>query len=357
MNEKLPPGSGTVAAKRTPRVRRLAVFRYGAALLLAGAGAGFSYLLWQGSQDAALGPPADDSVRLAQRRAAPSFDLSEAIIPLGEIRRGGPPKDGIPALSDPAVLRAEDAGYLRDADRVAGVSIDRESRAYPLRILNYHEIVNDTLGDVPIAVTYCPLCDSVAVFDRRGGDGVREFGVSGLLYNSNVLMYDRGGRPESLWSQAAARGVSGPGAGEALEALPVELTTWEDWKSRHPKTTVLSTETGHARNYNTNPYRGYFRSRGLMFPVRPLDKRLPAKTPVLGVWSNGKARAYPPAAFNSQNTSTEQQLDGKPFELVYDPQHESLRVAEAGDGLQWMYAYWFAWAAFRPQTEVYNVRP
>ena len=303
-----------------------------------------------------FGPPQGQSAQAVQHRGGSSFDLTGAVIPPGEIRSGGPPKDGIPALTDPRVLRPRDAGYLNDADRVAGVSLGEESRAYPLKILNYHEIVNDKLGGVAIAVTYCPLCDSVAVFDRRTDGGVREFGVSGLLYNSNVLMYDRGGRPESLWSQVAAQGVSGPGARTALKALPVDLTTWQDWKTRHPETTVLSDQTGHARNYQANPYRAYFAGRGLMFPARPTNNRLPAKSPILGVWSDGNARAYPLAAFNARNKSLEQELDGKQFKLLYDPQRKSLRVAEADDGLQWMYSFWFAWYAFRPQTDVYGAR-
>lgn len=235
--------------------------------------------------------------RFVQYRPGPAFDLRNAIIPKNEIRSGGPPKDGIPALTNPAVIRARDAAYLNATDRVAGVAIGEEARAYPLKILNYHEVVNDRLGAVPIAVTYCPLCDSVVVFDRRdqpaGGarGGVLEFGVSGLLYNSNVLTYDRGGRPESLWSQLAAQGVSGPGAKRDLKTLPVELTSWQDWHRRHPSTTVLSERTGHARNYQVNPYQAYFAGRNLMFPARPMSNRLPAKIPVLGVWAGGKARA------------------------------------------------------------------
>ncbi len=243
---------------------------------------------------------------------------------------------------------------MRDADRVAGVSLGKESRAYPLKILNYHEIVNDKLGGVPIAVTYCPLCDSVAVFDRRSKNGVRTFGVSGLLYNSNVLMYDRGGRPESLWSQVAAQGVSGPGARISLKALPVDLTTWQDWQTRHPGTTVVSDQTGHTRNYQVNPYRRYFSGQRLMFPAQPMSARLPAKSLILGVWSGGKARAYPLSAFNAGNKLLEQELNAKHFKLVYNDQHKSLRVAEADEGLQWMYSFWFAWYAFRPHTDLYT---
>ena len=289
-----------------------------------------------------------------QYHGASSFDLGNAIIPANEIRSGGPPKDGIPALTDPQSVAAEEAAYLKLGDRVVGVVVGEDSRAYPLKILNHHEVVNDRLGGIPIAVTYCPLCDSVVVFDRRTDSGQREFGVSGLLYNSNVLMYDRGGRPESLWSQVAAQGVSGPGARTSLKTLPVELTTWQDWQTRHPETTVLSDQTGHARNYQVNPYRAYFASRNLMFPAKPMNNRLPAKSMVLGIWSDGKARAYPLAAFNARSNSLEQELDGKQFKLVYADQHNSLRVAQADEGLQWMYSFWFAWYAFRPHTEVFT---
>ncbi len=294
------------------------------------------------------------TIHLVQYRGAPSFDLRNAIIPLNEIRSGGPPKDGIPALTNPRTLAAKDAAYLKAGDRVVGVVVGASSRAYPLKILNHHEIVNDELGGVPFAVTYCPLCDSVVVFDRRTENGLREFGVSGLLYNSNVLMYDRRDKPESLWSQVAAQGVSGPGARTLLKTLPVELTTWQDWQTRHGDTTVLSDQTGHARNYRVNPYRAYFASRNLMFPVKPLSNRLPIKSRVLGVWSDGKARAYPLAAFRAEVEGLEQELDGKRFRLAYDAKHKTLRVLDAQQGVQWMYSFWFAWHAFRPGTDVYT---
>jgi hypothetical protein len=139
-----------------------------------------------------------------------------------------------------------------------------------------------------------------------------------------------------------------------LKTLPVELTTWQDWQTRYPDTTVLSDQTGHARNYRVNLYRSYFQSPGLMFPARPMNNRLPAKSLILGVWSDGKARAYPLRAFNARSTSMEQELDAKQFKLVYDDQHKSLRIAQADEGLQWMYSFWFAWYAFRTHTEVYT---
>ena len=296
-----------------------------------------------------------ETMRFVQHRGASPFDLRNATIPRNEIRSGGPPKDGIPALTDPQSVAAEDAAYLRANDRVVGVVVGKEARAYPLKILNYHEVVNDRLDGIPFAVTYCPLCDSVVVFDRRTDSGEREFGVSGLLYNSNVLMYDRRGRPESLWSQVMAKGVSGPGARKDLDVLPADLTTWQEWLARHPETDVLSDRTGYAgNNYRANPYRDYFAGRNLMFPVKPMNNRLPAKSMVLGVWSDGKARAYPLAAFRTEVEGLEQNLDVKRFTLAYDAGHKTLRVVDADEGLHWMYSFWFAWYAFHPQTDVYT---
>ena len=299
---------------------------------------------------AAAKPPEID----AQQRTTAPFYLRNAIIPLNEIHGGGPPKDGIPAITDPTTIEAVEASYLNDSDPVVGVAMGDEHRAYPLRILVYHEIVNDTLNDIPIAVTYCPLCYSIVVFDRRVGEKTVEFGVSGLLYNSNVLMYDREGRPESLWSQMAGQGVSGPGASRALKTLPVELTTWRDWQTRYPNSSVLSNRTGYQRDYQTNPYRSYFAGANLMFPVRPMSRRLSGKTLVLGVWSDEEARAYPLSTFAPNGEMLEQELDGKRFQLVYDDDERTLRISSADEGLQWMYSFWFAWYAFRPHTEISN---
>lgn len=136
--------------------------------------------------------------------------------------------------------------------------------------------------------------------------------------------------------------------------MPVELTSWQDWQTRHPNTTVLSDRTGHARNYQVNPYQTYFARPNLMFPARPRSSRLLAKTPVLGVWVGGKARAYPLSAFDARGETLDQELDGKRFRLIYDGQHKAARVASADEGVQWMYSFWFAWYAFRPHTEVYS---
>lgn len=294
-------------------------------------------------------PTAGNSRRVSL--AAP-FDLKNSIVPAKEILSGGPGKDGIPALTLPKTVAGQDADYLRPTDRVVGVVIKDEARAYPLRIMTWHEIANDRLGGLPIAVTFCPLCDSVAVFDRRSSEGVREYGVSGMLYNSNVMLYDRGADRESLFSQIMAQGVSGPRAKEKLRALPVELTDWGTWRARYPESTTLSTETEHPRDYERDPYLGYLDRPGLMFPARPSSDRLPAKAPVLGLWSDRSSRAYSMASLAKGASPRREELDGKRFTLEYDGRTRTARVTEAEAGLSWMYSLWFAWYAMRPDTQL-----
>jgi hypothetical protein len=175
-----------------------------------------------------------------------------------------------------------------------------------------------------------------------------------LLYNSNVLMYDRGGDPESLWSQVLTRGISGPGADKALTALPLELTTWKDWRERHPNTRVLSSDTGYQRNYDRNPYESYFAMPRLMFPAKPLSDRLPKKARVLGVWTKNGIRAYPESAFGPERTRVEDELGGKRIVIEFNPEANSLRVVEADQGVHWLYSLWFAWHALHPNTEVFG---
>lgn len=330
-----------------------------AVAFLAGALA-FLWSQWTQQNRVERRPPDPDDVSAVQRRSPfQTFDLENATVPRDEIRSGGPPVDGIPSLTDPKFVSAEKATFLKPTDRVIGVVFGKTAKAYPLKILDYHEAVNDKAGDVAFAVTYCPLCDSAVVFDRRTRDGVIEFGISGLLYNSNVLLYDRrkDGK-QSLWSQMMTKSVAGPRVGKSLKTLPLELTTWADWSARHPGTQVLATETGYGRNYSSSPYTGYFRSDRLMFPVKPLDKRLPLKTRVLGVWSNRSARAYPLSAFAKQKKplKLKQTIDGKSFTLACHPSAESLRITRADDGVEWVYSLWFAWAAFHEKSEIYKPR-
>ena len=301
-----------------------------------------------------LSPAQERRIRLARQRAEESFDLARTTIPREEIRAGGPAKDGIPAITDPVMLPAVEATYLEDDDRIIGVVQGGAAKAYPLRILTYHEIVNDQIGDAAVAVTYCPLCDSAAVFDRRTPIGLREFGVSGMLYNSNVLMYDRGGDPESLWSQLRAKGVSSVGSEAKLKPLPVELTTWSAWRRRHPRTLVLSNQTGFSRDYNRDPYAGYFERPELTFPVNRTSDAVPPKERVLGVWTEGDSRAYLASSFSEGESRIEDELAGRKVVVQFDSATDSFRVVEADEGVSWVYSLWFAWYAFHPNTTIYE---
>lgn len=281
------------------------------------------------------------------------FNTEGLILPKDEVLSGGVSKDGIPALTDPTFVSAEKATFMQPADRIGGVIIEGEPRAYPLKTLDLHEVVNDRIGETAFAVTYCPLCDSLAVYNRKGDAGELEFGVSGYLFNSNVLLYDRtgSGKTDGLWSQMMSQGVAGPRVNEKLVMMPVELTTWKDWIERNPKSKVL--ETGN--HLSGRRYEPYFSSDALMFGVNKHDKRLPNKTPLLGIWAGDKKRAYPVTAFEhlKEPQEIEQELAGKKFTLAYHPEAKSLRVVKSDPGLNWLYSFWFAWYAFNPDAELY----
>ncbi|MCH2093500.1 MAG: DUF3179 domain-containing protein [Rhodobacteraceae bacterium] len=209
----------------------------------------------------------------------PRTDFSQTTITnWAEIMSGGPPKDGIPALDDPQFIFVDAETQIADTEPVITVEIDGETpRAYPIRYLTWHEIVNDVIGEVPVAVTFCPLCNSGITFDRRVAGQVLSFGVSGKLRNSDMVMYDR--ETESWWQQAIGQGIVGQMNGVALTALPTWMESWGEFKARNPQGLVMA-EPGYNRRYGANPYRGYdsssrpFLYRGEMPPhgIEPLAR-------------------------------------------------------------------------------------
>ena len=277
------------------------------------------------------------------------FALEPSSIPVREILAGGPPRDGIPALDHPSHAGAD---YVwGDDERVVGVEWNGEARAYPLAILVWHELVNDTLGGRPILVSYCPLCGTALVFDRRldARREPRRFGVSGLLYRSDMLMYDD--ETGSLWSQISAEAVTGPSLGRRLELLRAPTLRWADWRARHPDTSVLTRNTGHARRYGTSPYGDYAESSELMFPV-PRDRRYHPKMPTLGLRApGGAARAYPAAEVAKAGGRIEESFAGHPVRVAWDENRGVFEVI-APESLEVVEGYWFAWAAFHPDTSV-----
>jgi len=268
---------------------------------------------------------------------------------------GGPPRDGIPSIDRPKFVSVARAKFLTDDDLIVSFTHAGETRAYPLRILVWHEIVNDRIGNLAINVSYCPLCGSAMVFDRTIDGRVLEFGVSGLLYQSDVLMYDR--QTESLWSQLAMTAVSGPQVGRPLRLLPAQHMTWRAWKTEYPDGRVLSTETGHDRDYRRQPYEAYERTSRLMFPVKSNRQDLPAKAWVAGVVIDGVARAYPNDRL-PDGVSIEDTVGVTPVRVRFDRASRRISIVDAdGAPVPFTPAYWFAWQAFYPNTTVWADGP
>jgi len=281
------------------------------------------------------------------------FDLKGALIPVDEIRRGGPPRDGIPSVDDPKFTTAPSATYPKDGDRVLGVYYKGVAKAYPIRIMDWHEIVNDTFNGHPVVITYCPLCGSGIAFDARIKGKDRTFGVSGLLYNSDVLLYDR--QSASLWSQLLAKAVTGPLKGTELKIVSTANTTWRNWKKRYPETLVLTTETGYARDYARTPYGNYDRSTDIMFPVDNLDNTYHPKERVLGVEVDGKYKAYPFEELAKAGPRVKDNFSGKTLDIRYDKKNQIAEILnEAEQDINSFVSFWFAWAAFYEDTEVFR---
>ena len=290
------------------------------------------------------------------------FDLSGALVERELIRRGGPPRDGIPSIDDPTFTGADGANrWLDDDARVLGIELDGVTRAYPVPILDWHEIVNDRIGDRPLLVTWCPLCGSGVAYDPRLPEAPRglEFGVSGLLYNSDVLLYDRS--TDSLWSQLRHEAVAGPLRGTRLETVLLEHTSWKRWRSLHPETRVLArprTPDGRfLRDYSVDPYEGYRLDRRLMFPVGTQDRRFHPQEVVLGIAFEDGAMAWPLTELAGAELPVRTRVGGREVLVHYDPDSETAWLTGAdGARLVGQRAFWFAWYAFHPRTEVWTLR-
>ena len=327
-----------------------------------------------------------------------------------EILSGGPPRDGIPSIDDPQFVDQAAAGeWLADNEPVIALEIEGDARAYPLQVVTWHEIVNDTVGDVPVVVTFCPLCNSALVFDRRFDGQVFEFGVSGLLRNSDLIMYDR--TTESLWQQFTGEGIVGDLAGEQLTFLPSSLVSFADFKAAHPEGLILSRDTGFNRAYGSNPYEGYDSIGSNPFLFRgPTDGRLEAVERVVTVSlaDAGVDVAYPLTILSEVGVINDSQggqdlvvfhKDGTSSALgardiasaedvgatgVFDPnvngqkltfRQDGEKIVDEETGSSWNILgqavdgslageelspvvhgdhFWFSWAAFKPDTIIFG---
>jgi hypothetical protein len=336
-------------------------------------------------------------------------DFSISAVPFDEILSGGPSRDGIPPIDNPKFIPVEEADqWLDPREPVILVSIDQAVKAYPIQILMWHEIVNDTLGGTPIVVSFCPLCNTAIVFERTIEGEVLDFGTTGRLRFSNLIMYDR--QTESWWQQATGEGIVGTLTGNKLSLLPGAMIAWEDFKNAHPDGLVLSRETGHNRSYGTNPYAGYddvdnipFLYRGPETPgeLSPVDR-------ILALDFDGETVAYPyreiadvrvvndrvgnqdvvifwapgtASALDAQFISDGQDVGSAiAFSRILDGQELTFqldddRIVDEETGSTWDFLgtalsgplegeqleevvgvnyLWFAWAAFKPETQIYQ---
>jgi hypothetical protein len=335
-------------------------------------------------------------------------DTSKALVRLEEIVSGGPPPDGIPAIDRPSfVTPANAALWIAPKEPVLALEIKGDARAYPLQILMWHEIVNDVVSGVPVAVTFCPLCNSGIVFERILEGTTLDFATSGKLYKSDLVMYDR--QSHSLWAQMEGRAIVGARAGATLKLIPANTLSFEDWRATHPTGKVLSRDTGHTRKYGVNPYESYDQPqlRPFLFRDRP-DPRRPPKERVVGIKLGEAARAYPWPLL-AERRVVHDQLSDQALVILYQPgalsalddeeiqrsravgatsvfsrvvEDRTLTFEATSEGFRdretrstWnllgraikgplagrrltavphVDAFWFAWAAFHPATSVYG---
>jgi hypothetical protein len=287
--------------------------------------------------------------------AAPAASKDE----LDEISRlitsGGPPPDGIPPVEKPAYISVEDASkQWKDDATVDAFVIDGQPRAYPRFITVWHEIVNENAGGKPVSITYCPLTGSTVIFSGILADGSRTtFGTSGMLYNSNLVMYDRSTR--SMWPQLLGTAVRGDRKGERLTEIGGAVTTtFGRWKAKFPSGVVLSKDTGHARAYGTWPYGDYDTASGVMFPVRHTDDRFHQKKVVVGIRQNAAALAIPKSEFIAQRREASLEVGGRALVARHDADLDAVTVVDrrTGEPVSAYDVMWFAWYAFNPRTEV-----
>lgn len=323
-------------------------------------------------------------------------NTSEWLIPKDEVLDGGPGKDGIPALQNPEFITTAEASYLSDDDLLLGFADGDDIRAYPHPILDWHEIINDDVNDHSIAVIYCPLTGTGIGWDRIVNEKKTTFGVSGLLYNSNIIPYDR--ESDSNWSQLLLQSVNGQLKGTDAQTYNLVETTWGTWKNAYPSTKVVSTSTGFSRNYDRYPYGSYKTNDNLIFPINNSDDRLHKKERVLGIIVNESMIVYRFDSFENSISLINDEFRSKKLvvagsknlnlivafnreltdgtTLVFEPlQNELPAVLLDNEGTRWdifgrgisgpragqqleqetqMMGYWFSFAAFYPDVTLYD---
>ena len=336
-------------------------------------------------------------------------DFSKHAVSYREILSGGPPKDGIPAIDDPKFISVEEAKqWLLPVEPVILVQVGDDARAYPLQILTWHEIVNDAVDGVPLTVTFCPLCNTAIAFERTVDGRVLDFGTTGRLRYSNLIMYDR--QTETWWQQATGEAIAGELTGTRLKFYPASIIAWADFNTHHPDGKVLSRDTGFGRDYGRNPYTGYddVNSSPFLYRGPETPGALPAVARVLTIALNGEAVAYPYDVLQdvrmvndtvggtevvvvwkggtASALDTSRIADGRDvgaasaYSRVLDGETLTFsldggRIVDDQTGSEWnvlgqavggklagqsltpvvaINHFWFSWAAFKPETRIYQ---
>lgn len=279
-------------------------------------------------------------------------------IPLEELVGGGPPKDGIPSIDNPKFISPQEADdWLSDSDPGIAFSRGNAHRFYPYQIIVWHEIVNDIIEGQRVLITYCPLCLTGFVLDPVVQGERVEFGTSGKLWRSNLVMYDR--KTDSLWSQVLAEAVVGEMTGTKLTILPSDQVLYGNWKKQFPNGEVLSRDTGATRFYGQSPYGDYFAVTNLSLSlVNSTDTRLPNNAFTFGVIVNEKAKAYHVDAIKEKGEVIDE-FQGTVFRLVHDTELDVIRMfKKLPDGTEErvnpISGFWFSWAAAHPDTELFK---
>jgi hypothetical protein len=280
------------------------------------------------------------------------FEITRQTVDRDDIVPGGPPRDGIHSIDAPRFVASEQATWVDDTTPVLGVVVKGDARAYPVHVMDYHQIANDVVGDVPLAVTWDPLTGAPIAFERTVDGRVLGFGVSGLLYNSGFLMYDR--ETESLWSQFLGKAVSGPLAGKRLKRVRIRQEDMTSWRTRVGSTRVLERPAPDKIDYRFSPFERYMVENGTRYPVKARDERFHAKELVLGVMVDGKARAYLGSVLTREGGWAEDVFQGRKIQIDYSTDLSVFRW-EAPDDVEVTEAYWFAWKAFHPDTEIWKL--
>ncbi len=335
-----------MSKKLFDQVKKKPILRYGIIIAVI-------VVAFVAARNGLLGGRAEETTNKVRNFASGGFDIDKdkAAIDISKIKQGCPFKDCIPSIDDPKfVSREEGDKYLNNQDVIFGIDYQGVKKAYPQRILNWHEIVNDFVGKKPVVVSFCPLCGTAIAHERILKGQTVEFGVSGKLIQSNLVMYDR--LTETLWQHATGEAIAGELVGEELTQFSLETTTWGSWKEANPDTQVLSTETGFSRNYDSYPYGDYEQSQRFLFEPDKTDDRLHPKAIGYGVEVDGKFKFYPDDKIGA-SPITDQFAD-KTLEIKRDKSGAVVITEQkTGENINFLRGMWFSWFAFNPDTELF----